>query len=115
MVSKVCSRSQGQPPGDRRRAMISIKRAKPASAGNLVGSLGLVVGTGILSVARRTWCQPLRTVELTLSGSAIDMYQRGGAETTPSASRSARTRYLLLSAVLSATLSAVLLTASADL
>src|SRR5579864_3294769 len=39
MVSKFCSRSQGQPPGARRRAMISTKRAKPAPADSLCSDM----------------------------------------------------------------------------
>src|SRR5229473_4764902 len=48
MVSKFCSRSQGHPPGARRRCMISTSRANSAPADNL----GSVVGTGIYRLTR---------------------------------------------------------------
>src|SRR5580704_16329802 len=59
MVSKVGSRSHGQPSGERRRTMISTSRVKPAPAGSLagplgsLGRLGSLGGTGSFSVSWR--------------------------------------------------------------
>src|SRR6185295_15688464 len=51
MVSNVCSRSQGHPSGERRRAMISTSREKPAAAGDSLGNSGSVGGTGVFRLA----------------------------------------------------------------
>jgi hypothetical protein len=48
MVSKLCSRSQGQPPGARSRAMMATRRSNLSPV--VVGLVG-IAGVGILIVA----------------------------------------------------------------
>src|SRR5271154_6596451 len=49
MESKLCSRSHGQPPGERSRSMMATASAKPA-AGFRLGSISGLWGSGLGSI-----------------------------------------------------------------